>query len=396
MVTAIVEVVKEVLKAPGTLPTNLRLLQGSFVVLVMALAIAFFMLLTQGHTAFNTSDYGITWGLPIVTYVFFVLTSTGLTLIASLSMVFRFEEFYPVAKRCLWLAIAALLAAFMTLGLEIGHPFRMLWALPTGMQVVSPMFWAGVFYPLYLLFLLLTFWRIHRGDWGSRVTRALAIATFVMVVVAHSTHGLLFGMMAMRPVWFTNLNPVYFLVTAALSGAAFAVFFTYLAYDFDAKKMPSSLRAVALESALPNIFATMIGITIMILVARAITGLWSNLDGLQVDEELVRSPTMQLGFWLGLVVPFVLMLVPTWQRVLRLQVAAAVLVILGLFIDRYAYIVGGQRQPMFKGSWIPGFIEYTPSFTEWLLTVIAIVLVLFLYTVGERLFKLSACPGWWK
>jgi Fe-S-cluster-containing dehydrogenase component len=46
-------------------------------------------------------------------YVFFVLTSTGLTFVASLAMVFGIRDFYPIAKRCVWGALVTLIAGFM-------------------------------------------------------------------------------------------------------------------------------------------------------------------------------------------------------------------------------------------------------------------------------------------
>ncbi len=381
------------LLADGESPSMTRVLKISVGVLVISLAIVFFALLTQGHAAFNTNSYGITWGLPISTYVFLVLTSTGLTFIASLSMLFGFEEFYPVAKRCVWLAVVTLVAGFTVLALELGHPFRMLWAVPLGMQYVSPMFWMGVFYTLYLVLLLAKFWRINAGDWDSPLSRALGIASFVSVVIAHSTLGLLFGMMAMRPMWYDAMLPVYFLITAALSGAAFTVAFTYLSYDIDRKKMAPALREMAFGRALPNVFATLIGITILAAVSRTITGLWSNLDGLQVYAHLVRSPLFQAEFWLGLVLPFFLMLSPTLQRQRKMQVTAAVLVMVSLFIGRLEFLVVGQMLPVFKGSWIPGFIEYTPSFTEWMLVVVAVALTFLLYAAGDKLFRLDEYPG---
>jgi molybdopterin-containing oxidoreductase family membrane subunit len=377
----------------GGSPVAHRTLKLAAGALAAALAITLFNLVTQGHAAFNTNDYGITWGLPIVAYVYLVLTSTGLTFIASLSILFGFKEFYPVAKRCVWVAVATLIGGFTSLAIELGHPFRMIWGVPTGMQYVSPMFWMGVFYTLYLVFLLAKFWRINAGDWDSPMSKTLGIAQFVSVIIAHGTLGLVFGMMSMRPMWFGGLIPIYFLMTAALSGAAFAVFFTYLAYDFDRDKMPPTLRALASDSALPNIFATLIGIAILMVAFRTITGLWGNLDGLQVYSHLVRSPLFHIELWVGLMLPFVLMLSPTLQRQPKMQITAAVLVMASLFLGRYEFIVAGQMVPMFKGSWIPGLIEYTPSLTEWTIVATALALVFFLYAAGEKLFNLAACPG---
>ena len=365
----------------------------SVVLLVVALAVAFYGLLTQGHAAFNTNSHGITWGLAIATYVYLVLTSTGLTFVASLGMLFGFHAFYPIAKRCVWLAIATIVAGFMVLALELGHPFRMSWALPTGFQYKSPMFWMGTFYSLYLLFLAAKFQRIHVGDWTSPLSRNLGIASFVSVIVAHGNLGLIFGMMWMRPVWHDYMLPVYFLITAGLSGLAFAIFFTYLAYDFDRGKMPEPLRTLASGTALPYIFATVLAITLFMVAARTISGLWSNFEGLQVYHHIVRSPLYHLELWLGLVVPFILLLSPTLLRKPSVQITAAVLVMVAVFIGRYEFIVNGQIVPVFKGNWIFGFIEYTPSLTEWMVTLIGISLVIVLYALGERLFNLADCPA---
>jgi molybdopterin-containing oxidoreductase family membrane subunit len=375
----------------GTATTNM-VLAVSGAVLIAALGTTFYFLIFEGHTAFNTRSEGVAWGLPIITYVFLVLTSTGLTFIASMAILFGLDDFYPIAKRCIWLAVAALIAGFTSLGLELGHPFRMLWAMPTGLQYVSPMFWMGVFYSVYLGFLLLKFWRIERGDWYSSLSRTLGVASFVSVVVAHATLGLVFGMMSMRPAWYSDLMPVYFLVTAALSGAAFAVFFTYLAYGFDRRAMPSRVRDLKSGSRLPNVFATLIGVTILMVVSRAITGYWTNLDGMQAVRETVASPWFQFELWACLVLPFVLMATPRLQSAQRWQILASVLVIIGLFIGRYDYMVSGQRVPLFKGAWMPGLAEYTPSLAEWMITLAAFSLVFFIYAAGEKLFNLAATP----
>lgn len=380
------------LAANGTRTTNLVLaLSGA--ALLVTLATTFYYLIFKGHVAFNTTSEGVAWGLPIITYVFLVLTSTGLTFIASMALLFGFDDFYPVAKRCVWLAVAALVAGFTALGLEMGHPFRMIWTLPTGLQYVSPMFWMGVFYSAYLGFLLLKFWRMEAGDWHGGASRALGVASFVSVVIAHATLGLVFGMMSMRPAWYSDLMPVYFLLTAALSGAAFAVFFTYLAYGFDRNAMPSGVRELKSSSRLPNIFATLIGIAILMVVSRAVTGYWTNLDGMQAVREQVQSPLFQFELWVCLVLPFFLMMAPRTQLQQRWQILASGLVIIGLFIGRYDYVVAGQRVPLFKGSWLPGLVEYTPSLAEWMITLTAFALVFFIYAAGEKLFDLGAAPA---
>ena len=359
---------------------------------LLSSAFVAFMLLTEGGAAFNTSSDGINWGLAISVYVFLALTSSGLTFIASLSMVFGFREYYPIAKRCIWLAIITLGAGFTVLALELGHPFRMLWAMPAGMQYLSPMFWMGVFYMIDLVLLLIKFDRLWHDDWHSPLSQALSIASFVAVVLASGMLGLVFGSMVMRPMWYGSFTAVYFILTAALSGAAVIVLATYLAYGFRHENMPEPLRSMASGKALPKVFATLTGIALFSVVTRLWTGLWSNLDGLEGFHALVGSPAFHIEVWAGLLLPFVLMVAPALQRQARWQITAGALVLLGMFIDRYQFLVTGQAVPMFKGAWASGLAEYVPSLTEWMMAVLGFAIVFACYGLGEKLFDLASNP----
>jgi Ni/Fe-hydrogenase subunit HybB-like protein len=358
--------------------SSTSLLAAGVFVLAVSLALVLYKLMGEGHAAFNTTNDGMMWGLPVAVYVFFVLTSTGLTFVASMAMVFGLKDFYPIAKRCVWLAVATLIAGFTALGFEIGHPFRMLWAIPTSFQIRSPLNWMGVFYAVYLAFLLLKFRKMHADDWDSAASRNLGIASFLAVVVAHGTLGLAFGMMAMRPFWYGGLIPVYFLATALLSGLAFAL------------PAPEPVRKL-LAGALPKVFAFALGVVLLFTLARTITGLWSNADGLEAFHWMVGAP----WFWIemvALVAAFVMMLSPGMRGGAGTQMLASVLVIVALFIGRYEYVVGGQVVPLFKGSWAPDFIAYTPSLTEWMLALLAVGVTLTLYAAGDRALNLSGQP----
>lgn len=351
-----------------------------------------YMLFTVGHSSFNTSSDGVNWGLAIATYVFFALTSSGLTMIASLPLVFGFKQFYPIAKRCIWLAIITLIAGFSVLTLELGHPFRMLWAMPTGLQVMSPMFWMGVFYAIDLVLLIVKFYLLWQEDWGSPLSHFLGWASFVAVILASGMLGLVFGSMVMRPMWFGSFTSIYFMLTAALCGAAAIVVTTYMAYDFNRNRMPEPLKSMAESHELPMVFATLIGIALVMVLTRFWTGLWSNLDGLEGFGALVRNPLFHLEVWVGLALPFYMMVSPTLQRQPGKQLIAGFLVLGAMFINRYEFIIGGQLVPMFKGSWVNSLITYTPSLTEWALTVLGFAMALGLYALGEKLFNLSATP----
>lgn len=103
--------------------------------LVLALGYTAIQLMTVGHASFNTTNLGIVWGLPIVMYDYFLLTSTGLTLVASLSLVLGLREFDLIAKRCIWLAISGLVGGVAVLFLN--------WAIRSArsMRLRSPCRW---------------------------------------------------------------------------------------------------------------------------------------------------------------------------------------------------------------------------------------------------------------
>jgi len=357
--------------------------------LIVSAGVALMSLMSEGHAAFNSASSGVTWGLPVAVYVFFVLTSTGLTFVASLAMVFGFKEFYPIAKRCIWLALATLVAGFASLALELGHPLRMIWAIPLNFQYVSPLLWMGVFYAAYMVLLLLKFRKVNDGDWDSSGSRTLGVLSFGTVVIAHATLGAVFGMMAMRPFWYGPMIPIYFLITAAMSGGAFAILITYVAYGSQ-QAMPDKVRSL-MTGAMPKVFAVVLGVALLATLSRIANGLWSNADGLQVWQMIVRSP----WFWvemIAMVAAFYLMVSSGTRNQGTMQLGAALLAIVSLAIGRYEFVIGGQLVPLFKGSWVPGLIDYTPSTTEWMLVLMSVSITFVLYALGERMLNLSATP----
>jgi molybdopterin-containing oxidoreductase family membrane subunit len=258
--------------------------------------------------------------------------------------------------------------------------------------------WMGVLYLAYVAFLLLKFQKINAGDWDSGASRKLGFASFIAVILAHATLGSVFGMMAMRPFWFGGLIPVYFLLTALLSGIAFAVLMTYLAYGFDRASMPKPVQALfdgstpTLYGSIPVIFATVLGVTLVAVTARTVTGVWSHQDGFQAFDWMVSSPWFHIEIWLGMVLPFILMLLPGTRNAPGPQIAAAALVLLALAIGRYEFVIGGQVVPVFKGAWVDGFVEYSPSGTEWMLVVLSVSLCLAIYAFGEKRLRLADAP----
>lgn len=348
----------------------------------VGLAYVFYALFMHGHAAFNTSS-DMAWGSPIAFYLFFLLTSSGLSIIASLDTVFGVRIFYPLTKRCIWMSIIALVAGFSVLALEIGRPFRMLWALPTAFQYHSPMWWMGVFYSLDLILLFAKFWQIHRGDWNSRFTHVLGVVSFVVSILAAGTLGLVFGMMAMRPAWYSPIMPMYFILTGFTSAVAFIIFFSGI--------LPSHQKPAADElyyRLMPRLFFVSLLAVIGMRFGQIITTLWSNYEGLEAHWLSLRSGLFHIEIWIGLVIPMLLMSTNALRSHRSIGALAALLFMVGIFFGRLELLINGQKVPLFKGYWA-GYVDYWPSLTEWMLVPTGIGIYLFLYGAGNWLLRLS-------
>ncbi len=373
-------------------PMGLMLMVVSALVALAGFGYAFMDLQTVGHRSFNTTSQ-IPWGQPIATYLYFALASSGLGMIAALSLVFGFKQFLPIAKRAIFLSFVILISGMAVLAMELGHVFRMLWVIPLNMQIQSAMFWMGVFYVADLLFLLWKFQKMEGQEWDSKTSKQIGIASFLAVLLASGNLALIFGMMSMRPFWFDGLMPIYFYLTAVASGLAAVVFFTYLAYGFNRAAMPGRTRAM-FEGPMGKLFAAVLGGTVLFIAVRAVTGLYTNTPEISVvwREFLFASPVYQASLWLGIVAPFVIMLIAGLRSNPAMQVLVSMAVFAGLFAERYFFVVGGQVVPLFRGTWEWGLIQYTPSLTEWALTIMGSAMLFALHAAGERFLNLSDMP----
>jgi molybdopterin-containing oxidoreductase family membrane subunit len=365
-------------------PATARLMQWGGVVGFVSLAYVFYMLFTEGHAAFNTSS-DVAWGAPIAYYLFFLLASSGLSIIASLDTVFGIKVFYPIAKRCVWLAIISLVCGFTLLGLELGHPFRMLWAMPSGLQIHSPMWWMGVLYTIDLVLLLIKFYLLHVGDWDSKLTHRVSILSFVVCILAPGTLGLVFGMMAMRPAWYSPVMPMYFILTGFATAAAFLMFLGSMVRR--GPGVPENLRFLD-DVVLPRLFWVALMAVVAMRFGQILTGLWSNYEGMEAHWRAIRHPLFHVEIWIGFLLPLLLMSKAAWRATPFMQFLAAVLFMVGIFSARLELLIVGQEVPLFKGYWA-GYTDYWPSLTEWMLVPLGMGMFLFLYGAGDWLLRLS-------
>ncbi|WP_333708147.1 NrfD/PsrC family molybdoenzyme membrane anchor subunit [Tepidimonas ignava] len=372
--------------APAGSPMGIVLIVA-LVGLVASAAYVIGQLMAHGHTAYNGDSRGIFWGLPIVTYDFFLLSSTGLAMLASVWTVFRVEAYRPIARRALWLAVAALVGGVAALFLELGYPLRAMFMIPFSGATSAPLFWkvwGVIVYSLALLWLIVG-WLLPGRDEPPRGAAVLALVAAVYITFVA---GGVYGWMSMRPFWYGGEMSLAFLVESLLGAVTFVIIFTHLAHGFNADRLDEPTRTL-FAGRLGGLFAILMIAHAFFVVSRLIAGLYANADGMQVWHHLWSRPMFQVELWVGLGLPIVLTAVPSLRRNLQLQLLAAVVAVVALFVARYDFVIGGQLVPLFKGSWVHGLLEYRPSAAEWAVLALSIFLSNTVNALGEKRLALD-------
>jgi len=345
-----------------------------------------FKALVIGSDDIFHADNDIPWTLLIATYIFFVLTSTGATIIASLSSVFGYKKYEPIEKRAIFIGIITLFAGFLAMGLELGRPINMFYYFLTP-NLSSPIWWMGFFYMCLLVVLLLEFWHIHTKKPDSKRYKIVPLIALVLEIAALSTLGSVFGLIEARPTFFGEYIQTYFLFTAMLSGLSAIFFFSLINYRLRFGKIPDTLELMF--NSLAKIFGAIIGFVLILSVWRIILGLYSNRPEFDVLHYFVDSNAYRVEIFFGLMVPFAILIISKLRETFWGKLIAAILVFIGLGIGRLDMIMIGQIQPSIPKLPDTEIIKYFPTFWEWAIGAFAMALMLMLYTLGERYLKLE-------
>jgi molybdopterin-containing oxidoreductase family membrane subunit len=346
-------------------------------------------LFTEGHILFNTNDV-IIWSLPLGVYIFLALTSSGLTLLSAIPLVFGVRKYEPFAKRMVFLAIATLLGGFVSIGLELGTVTHMIYIMLSP-NLSSPIWWMGAIYSVELVLLAVKFWRLHAGDWHSGFSKFLGSASFFCALAAPLMIGSVFGLTESRITYFGPVMSIYCLLMALLSGLSLFILYTVLV-----DKIINSTSGD---------FEARIGefITIFRYAASAVvvfTLVKIAIESATVVPEFLVSTKFKYAFGalgrvpnevvVGLFLPFILLLIPMVMKSNIGRVFTSILMWVGALAMHMQILIAGQSHPIGpKAEQFPEFMAYAPSKWEWLVFLFAVAVMFLLYTLGERYFRLT-------
>lgn len=365
--------------------------------LVLTIGIAFGLfsalrVVVTGLGVFNTNDV-VFWGLPMAGYLFFGLTAAGLTLISSLPTVFGLKSLYPVAKRASLLAgamlVMGLACKFFDLG-PIGTLTNLVWVVFSP-NLASPIWWMAILYGVYLLFVVLKFWKINKGHWHSHGGMETAVAALLLAFISYSALSVVFGTVEARPVWFGALTGIYFLTTAITSGLAAVLLASVLHFRLGGREAVEAHETA--HSQLGVFLAFVLAGSLVIMLSRLLTTAFTHTQGLAGLRHMALGFSFNVELWIGLVLPLIIFSIAGLRRSDGWRIFGSLLVLLGMFAGRLEMLLAGNVAPM--GVQIEGraaFVSYVPSMYEWGIIVLALSVVLMIYSIGERAMNLSSMP----
>jgi molybdopterin-containing oxidoreductase family membrane subunit len=336
--------------------------------------------------------YGVTkqipWGLLISTYIFCVVTSTGLCIISSIGHVFGGEAFMPIAKRAVFMSIMFMLGGFTIIFFDIENPFRMaIW------NVISPnftsnMWWMGTLYGAYLVFMLIEYYFLLEQD--HTLSRLMGFFGLVVGIAAHSNLGGIFGMLHGRHFWYGPYLPIYFIISAAMSGGCAILFFTCLGWKINPEIMNQRMERAIKSITQVTIF--LISTIIFFTIWKIITGMVSEGKHLIIMSFLTGD--FAINFWvfeifLGMILPLYLLFKSRGNN-FNMILYATGLMMIGIFFMRYDIVIPGQMESVYHSLGVAeeaNLLVYTPSFHEIMISIMGMCFIALVYFAGEKMLN---------
>jgi molybdopterin-containing oxidoreductase family membrane subunit len=330
----------------------------------------------------------IPWGILISTYIFFVVTSTGLCIVSSIGHVFGIKSFMPIAKRAVFLSIVTIVAGFVAILLEVESPHRMAIYNVLSPNLTSNIWWMGTLYGAYMFFMAVEFVLLQANQYKFAMYAGLA--GLLSGIAAHSNLGAIFGMLHGREFWYGPYMPIYFIVSAMMSGCAAIILFSWLASRLKEGVMDDAMKK-AFE-VIGKLCTLLIGVLLFFTAWKIITGLVGGAGKKETLAAFLTGP-YAVNFWvfelmMGMLIPFVLMLVSRGRNI-SMMVTASALMIVGIFFMRYDLVVLGQVVPVLHEIGVneyPSLLSYMPSFHEIMIVIGTFGIAGLAFLLGEKVF----------
>ena len=350
--------------------TRNKLLTAVLAVLALA-GIGAYVYQLMGGLAVTGMSNGVSWGLYITMFMFFVGLSAGGLIVASSASVFHITRFKAVAMPAIILSTVCICLAGMFILIDLGGLQR-IWRLFTGPNPTSPLIWDVCVITLYLVINVLYLVNMCRGnDHAVSIISRFALPCAILV---HSVTAWIFGLQMAKEGWYSAIMAPIFVASAMDSGLALLL--CVLAALKKARLFDTSRELMV---SLAGLLATCIAVDAFFIFCEVLTMAYPGAAGAETLALMTSGPTAPF-FWFeiigGLAIPFLVLVFAKNRERTGLVVGASVLVIAGVLCKRLWLLLTSFIVPNVEGA--PGVLSdggwallgaYAPTLPEVLIVV---------------------------
>lgn len=268
------------------------------------------------------------WGLYIAMFMFFVGLSAGGLIVASSAHVFNIKPFQKVAIPAVICSIVCICAAGLFILIDLGGLARV-WRLFTGPSFTSPLMWDVCVISAYLIINILDLYFLV-----TKRHKAVAILSYIALPVAilvHSVTAWIFGLQIARA-WYSAIMAPIFVASACDSGLALLLIALVILEATGTFKTGKELMG-----SLAGLLATFIAVDGFFIACEVLTMAYPGAHEAHALSIMTSGETAPF-FWFeiigGLIIPFVLLVLPKNRTRIPVIVGASTLVILGVLAKR--------------------------------------------------------------
>lgn len=310
--------------------SKLKATYGVLGALVVAGVAAWIYQLANGLGVTGMSN-GVSWGLYIACFMFFVGLSAGGLIVASSASVFHIAEYKKVALPAIICSTVCICCAGMFVLIDMGGIQRV-WRILVGPNPTSPLVWDVCVISCYLIIniVYLVFMCSKKPGAADKVSIVSRFALPIAILV-HSVTAWIFGLQVSKE-WYTAIMAPIFVASAMDSGLALLLLALMGLNKSGVFKVENKLI-----SSLAGLLAVCIAVDAFFIGCECLTMAYPGAKGAEALSVIAGGITAPF-FWIeiigGLLIPFLLMVFAKNRANMKLVGLACVLVVAGVFCKR--------------------------------------------------------------
>ena len=398
----------------------------TLLILVIALGMyAFWEQLVKGHTVTGMRD-NVVWGIYIINFIFFVGLSYSGAFISGILHFIKTPRKNAVSRIIEIITVLSLVVGPIFILLCIGRLDRLhyLFLYP---RVQSPITWdiiaimtdlIGCFLYLYLTFIpdfaiLRDNISEDKNNFKKRVYKFLAIGykdtewqrkllkkitwimssmIIAMAIVAYTVLAWIFSL-TVQPGWNSSIFAPYFIIAGLYSGVGFIIVAMYMVR-----------KHFSLERYIGQVHFSAAGIVLLVLSLLygyvTFSEYFARWFSHKINDINLLDTLFTTYFWefilanyVGIIVPIVLLFFKKF-RTIRNVTIAAVIAVLGMWLNRYLIVVPTLETPYLPiQDTRPEYIHYTATWVEWALSFAGIASFLLMFTIILKIVPIIPLSG---